>query len=77
MGTVFGLFVKNKKRNSLRHFSKSSGNILISEREIVAGDEIYNFQCDLGTKHQFPVTNSIAYETQVFTNIKIINETPS
>jgi hypothetical protein len=71
---VFVLFVKNKRRSPLRYFSKTAVRIWASQREVVAVGEIYNFQCDLGRKHQFPAANSIAHETQISVNIQIVNQ---
>jgi hypothetical protein len=41
---VFGLFVKKKKSPQI-----FQPEILLSKTEIMADDDIYNFQCDLGT----------------------------
>jgi hypothetical protein len=43
----------------------------------MTGDDIYNFQCDLRTKHQSSASNSIPHETQLCKNIKIMNQKPS
>jgi hypothetical protein len=72
----FVLFVK-KREVPPDISARLLGKILASQREVMACGGIYDFQCDLGTKRQFPVANSIAHEIQISTNIKIMNENPS